>query len=152
MLRSLYRFTLWAVWLFLTLFALLSFFRYSTAGLDFEWAQEEGTYTRYFRVRWDLGSTWVGMADQVHPQVHDKLDWFDPGGTLLAAPTPIQKRSFLERLGFWFVGSAAQDRHAEFRYPGVVKSFWLAMPSWLLLLLLWGRSLRRLVLGKARLI
>jgi hypothetical protein len=126
-----------------SLLALSSYFAYTTAGLDFEIPTEEGIDTTYYRLRWDDGSTWVGFAIQPCPRPRRPLDWFDPGGTLLVAPTRPEHRTWSNDLGFWWVDDPAEDPYVPTRYPGARVSRWWAMPSWMVLLGLWFRPLRR---------
>ena len=53
----------WCAWVGLSVLSVSSDFADSTAGLDFEWPHPDGVLTRYVRMRWGSGDTWVGMAD-----------------------------------------------------------------------------------------
>jgi hypothetical protein len=126
-----------------TLLAASSYFAYTTVGLDFEVPTEQGVDVSYYRLRWDDGSTWAGMAVQPVPRPRRALDWFDPGGTLLATPTRPGHRTWANALGFWSIAGPAADPYAPARYPGATASRWWALPSWLLVLGLWHRRLWR---------
>ena len=123
--------------------AISSYLAYTTAGLDFEVATATGVDVYYYRLRWDDGSTWAGLAVQPVGRHHESLDWFDPGGTLLDAPTRPEHRTWPRALGFWWVADAADDPYMPVRYPGARESDWWAVPSWLVILGLWQRPLRR---------
>jgi hypothetical protein len=103
----------------------------------------QGADVYYYRLRWDDGSTWAGMAVQPISRPHEPPDWFDPGGTLLAAPTRPQHRTWANVLGFWRVAGPAADPYLSVRCPGATASRWWALPSWLLFLGLWHRPLWR---------
>jgi hypothetical protein len=71
----------------LSLLSLSSYFAYTTLGFDFEVPTARDVDVSYKRLRWDDGSTWIGEAIQPLGRPGHEPDWFDPGGTLLAAPT-----------------------------------------------------------------
>jgi hypothetical protein len=129
--------------------AVSSYFAYTTAGFDFEVDNGKGVDARYYRLRWDDGSTWVGMAVQPCLRPARPLDWFDPGGTLLALPTRPAHRSWWNDLGFWRVAGPAGDPFVATRYVGATASEWWACPSWLVVLALWGRPIWRLARRRA---
>lgn len=124
--------------LFFTGMGITSYFAYSTAGVDFEEPTQTGVDVTYYRLRWDDGSTWIGMAIQPVPRPDRPLDWFDPGGTLLHRPTMPAHKTWLEKSGFWFISSPEQDPFMEVRYRGATTSYWIGIPSWLFLLLIWS--------------
>lgn len=111
-----------------------SYFAYTTAGFDFESATSAGPEVTYYRLRWDDGATWIGVATQPVPQVHRPPDWFDPGGTLLAPPTRPDRLRPWNRWGLWWIGRAVDDPYVATRYPGARASRWAAAPSWLVIL------------------
>jgi hypothetical protein len=134
----------WALLVAASLLALSSYFAYTTAGFDFETDNGEGVDVRYYRLRWDDGSTWIGMAVQPCSRPDRPLDWFDPGGTFLARPTRPAHSNWWNTLGFWRVTSPADDPYLAIRYGGARSTSWWACPSWLVLLALWARPIWRL--------
>ncbi len=136
-----------AYWSFLvvaSLMAFSSYFAYTTAGFDFEVDNGEGVDAWYYRLRWDDGSTWVGMAVQPCGRPDRPLDWFDPGGTILDPPRRPAHPRWWNDLGFWRVTSPADDPYVPTCYIGARSSSWWACPSWLVLMALWARPLWRL--------
>jgi hypothetical protein len=127
-----------------SLLAMTSYVAYTTAGFDFEVPTARGVDLHYYRLRWDDGSTWVGIAVQPCPRPARTLDWFDPGGTIFARPTWPVHRSWWNDLGFWWVNDPANDPYEADRYLGATSSVWWACPSWLVLLGLWFRPLWKL--------
>lgn len=121
-----------------------SYFAYTTAGFDFERATPSGAFeVVYYRLRWDAGATWAGRAVQPVPRPDHPPDWFDPGGTLLDAPSRPERRSRWNRWGFWWIARAADDPYVPLRYPGATTSRWAAVPSWLVLAAPAGMMLAR---------
>ena len=66
--------------------AVASHLAYTTIGFDFEHATNAGVDVVYYRLRGDDGAFWVGRAVQPVGRPDRALDWFDPGGTILASP------------------------------------------------------------------
>gem|GEM_PF-3703491 len=122
---------------FFTAMGVASYFRYSTAGFDFEVPTEQGAEVTYYRVRWDEGSTWVGKAIQPVPLPNRPLDWFDPGGTFMDLPTKPRHVHWLNDWGFWWITDAANDPFVFVRYGGATASYWIGVPSSLFLLVIW---------------
>ncbi len=120
-----------------------SYFAYSTAGFDFEVPTPRGIDVYYYRLRWDDGSTWAGLAIQPLPRPGRALDWFDPGGTVLDRPTRPGHRGWANDLGFWRVDGPADDPYLAPRYPGARASRWWACPSWLVAAGSWVGPIRR---------
>jgi hypothetical protein len=125
--------------------ALSSYCAYTTAGFDFEVPRGRGVAVHYYRLRWDDGSTWVGWAVQPVRRPRRPLNWFDPGGTVLAPLTRPAHRTWASALGFWWIDGASTDPYVTARYPRATASRWWAVPSWLVLLGLWHRALCRSV-------
>ena len=135
-----------------TILAFSSYFRYTTAGLDFETTTPQGVDVTYYRLRWDDGSVWVGMAVQPVPRPQRPLDWADPGGTLFARTVRPRPATWANRLGFWIITDPRHDPYMPVRYAGAKVSRWAALPSWLFLGMVWSRSVVRwgkLLLGRA---
>lgn len=128
----------------ITAFCVLSYWTYSTAGFDFEWRVPDGVMTRYVRMRWDKGSTWLGYADQITAKAKSSLDWFDPGGTLPTRPTLVQPRTRLESFGIWLVTSPENDPYIPSRYSQVTDSWWVGIPSWFVVVVLWWPKAMRI--------
>ncbi len=110
-----------------------SYFAYTTAGFDFEVETSTGVEVIYYRVRWDDGATWAGRAVQGVARPTHALDWFDPGGTWMAMPSRPGYPHWWNRFGFWWITSAADDPYVPLRYPGASESYWMAIPSWLVM-------------------
>ncbi len=111
-----------------------SYFAYTTIGFDFETATPTGVEAVYYRLRWDDGATWIGRATQPVGRPDHDLDWFDPGGTLLARPSRPKHPRWWNRWGFWWITRAVDDPYLTLRYPGAIASRWVAVPSWLVAL------------------
>jgi hypothetical protein len=142
-----------AILLAALLMGISSYFAYTTVGFDFEVDNGVGVDARYYRLRWDDGSTWVGMAIQPCARPSRPLDWFDPGGTILDPPRRPAHPRWWNALGFWRVTSPADDPYVATSYLGAKASSWWGCPSWLVVLALWGRTPWRLALaGMTRLL
>ncbi len=66
------------------------------------------------------------------------LEWFDPGGTILASPSRPEHPDLWNRWGFWWITRASDDPYVALRYPGARESRWVAVPSWLLVAVIWS--------------
>jgi hypothetical protein len=135
----------WVALVSATLMAVSSYFAYTTAGFDFETDNGSGVDAWYYRLRWDDGSTWVGMAVQPCGRPDHPPDWFDPGGTILEPPRRPAHPHWWNDFGFWRVAGPADDPYVPTCYIGAKVSSWWGCPSWLVLLALWARPLWRLV-------
>lgn len=120
-----------------TFLGISSYFVYTTFGFDFEELTEEGANATYYRVRFDDGSVWVGMATHPVEPPDRELDWFDPGGTVMDEPTRPRHPHWINDWGFWWITDSASDPFVFDRYGGATVSYWVGAPSWLFLLLLW---------------
>ncbi|WP_435008119.1 hypothetical protein P12x_005394 [Tundrisphaera lichenicola] len=104
---------------------------YTTAGFDFEEARAGRVLVRYDRVRWDARCFWAGSAEQFHEPGDHPLDWWDPGGTLLAPSITPMPRSLANRLGWWLIRDVAEDPYEPTRYSGAIASRWIGIPGWI---------------------
>ncbi len=141
-----YRPTTWARRLLGGLAAVMgisSYLAYTTVGFDFEAASGAGVEVAYYRLRWDDGSTWAGWAVQPVRRPDRGLDWFDPGGTLFDRPTRPDHPRWWNRWGFWWIIWASDDPYVALRYPDAGASFWVAVPSWLVIAGFWSPELVR---------
>ena len=123
---------------FVTIMAASSHLAYTTAGFDFEAASPTGVDVYYYRLRWDDGSTWGGHAVQPVGRSDRPLEWFDPGGTILAPPSRPHRPTWWNRRGFWWITRASDDPYVALRYPGARASRWVAVPSWLVVAAVWA--------------
>ncbi len=133
----------WGIKVLVLVLAVASHLAYTTVGFDFEAETPEGVEVAYYRLRWDDGATWAGRAVQPVARPGRGLDWFDPGGTLLANPSRPARRSEANRWRFWWIRHAADDPYVALRYPGATSSVWVAVPSWLIVAMVWGTTIVR---------
>lgn len=126
-------------------------FAYTCAGIDREEVEGDRVLVTYYRLRWPGdGSVWAGFAAHHRPLADGPPDRFDLGGSFFEKPKRPASRSFCERLGFRRVGRPAEDPFRPARYPGAVRSGWLAVPGWLPALLFSAWPARRLARRRRR--
>lgn len=107
-------------------------FTYTSVGLDHDAVDGDRVRAHYYRVRWPGdGSVWVGGGGHDRRLAARPPERFDPASSLFERPNRPEPRSTWNRLGFWWVGNAAEDPFLPAGSAGAAWSGWVAAPGWL---------------------
>ena len=107
-------------------------FTYTSVGMDHDVVNGDRVAAGYYRLRWPGdGSLWIGGGSHDRPLSAGPPERFDPAAAWFGRPNRPEPRSAWNRLGFWWVGSAADDPFLPAGASGTVRSGWVAVPGWL---------------------
>lgn len=117
-------------------FAVMSFvgfFRYTTLGIDSDWADITSLTHHYYRIQWPGNGTFhLSSGTVIYPCAPNtcRSDPFDFGGALFEAPKREPPRNVWNSLGFWYY-NRSHPQVFTIGVPAILPVFlllWFAFP------------------------